>query len=635
MPDVRLSFLPLQEQNFSFKIYRKPYEDIDDKPKHWIRATLGNPGQDCWVVFDPEELFSEYVCPSTENIGLTNKKIWKTLIDKIILELDADEYTVEEGFNRFISVKIASYPGEGNEVINISPYYLKSNSKFGLLLNFDFQSITNQKATKRIQQLSLSLDKAGNSNKNYYNDKLLRIQFFVKKFFPKIFPIKLDNQAINIDFTFEIVESKPLTTRKYIFEKGKVNNSQFVGLKDSGPFQRLEAEPYFVFIFEDAYRHAANDLFKALAGQTYQSTFPGMEKMFGIRFSANDVTKINIKSYSREELDNAILQIEKLKAIHANKKIIGIFIEHTRENSPFYDDATYSPYYYLKYLFTQKQMPVQAVTIEKMSGRDGLKWSVAGIGLQLFAKLGGIPWTVQPSNSHCLILGIGSAHKRAADGSIEKYYAYSVCVDSSGIYKSLDILGEARDEESYILQLSRKIQEILRKQLTGTITKCAIHLPFKIRRKEMKCIIENVQSVQTDLKQIEFQFIKINTKNKFFGFAENNSRVPYESTCIQLSPKEYLVWFEGLLYGKENIQKRIANPVHIEFLSSEAANDSIQRKYLQDIINLSGANWRGFNAKISPISIYYPSIIADYVAEFRQYSNMDLDLTAVDIPWFL
>ena len=58
-----------------------------------------------------------------------------------------------------------------------------------------------------------------------------------------------------------------------------------------------------------------------------------------------------------------------------------------------------------------------------------------------------------------------------------------------------------------------------------------------------------------------------------------------------------LYGLEGLLYGKEVVDKRLSNPVHIKFLNINNRKDFDEQAYLQDILNLSGANWRGFNAK--------------------------------------
>ena len=102
-----------------------------------------------------------------------------------------------------------------------------------------------------------------------------------------------------------------------------------------------------------------------------------------------------------------------------------------------------------------------------------------------------------------------------------------------------------------------------------------------------------------------------------------------------LAKSEFLVWFEGLQYGGRTVNKLLSNPVHVRFIYPfEEISRDRQRAYLQDAINLSGANWRGFNAKSLPVSVYYAQLIARYLKEFR-----NLGLPAPDVntltPWFL
>ena len=40
---------------------------------------------------------------------------------------------------------------------------------------------------------------------------------------------------------------------------------------------------------------------------------------------------------------------------------------------------------------------------------------------------------------------------------------------------------------------------------------------------------------------------------------------------------------------------------------------------LQDLVNLSGANWRGFNAKSAPVSVFYCHLVADLVHDFHAH----------------
>lgn len=90
-----------------------------------------------------------------------------------------------------------------------------------------------------------------------------------------------------------------------------------------------------------------------------------------------------------------------------------------------------------------------------------------------------------------------------------------------------------------------------------------------------------------------------------------------------------------MLYGKEVVDKRLSNPVHIKFLNINNRKDFDEQAYLQDILNLSGANWRGFNAKSIPISIYYSQIIAKYTEAFENISGYEEGAISNNKPWFL
>lgn len=137
--------------------------------------------------------------------------------------------------------------------------------------------------------------------------------------------------------------------------------------------------------------------------------------------------------------------------------------------------------------------------------------------------------------------------------------------------------------------------------------------------------------------------MKFNEQDQYIGFSSGNSKVPLEGTHVPLGSGQHLVWFEGS-QTNQNIRNAVAKPTHIEFVYPSPKNenepDSIQRirenrlSYIQDAINLSGANWRGFNAKNTPVSVYYAKIIADYIENF---DRLGLDMVDIDgmSPWFL
>ncbi|UTC43072.1 hypothetical protein [Treponema sp. OMZ 857] len=110
--------------------------------------------------------------------------------------------------------------------------------------------------------------------------------------------------------------------------------------------------------------------------------------------------------------------------------------------------------------------------------------------------------------------------------------------------------------------------------------------------------------------------------------------IPLESTKICLSFYRFLIWFEGQQYGQFAVHHRIGAPIKIDIdypddLDSEKIND-----YLQDSINLSGANWRGFNAKSIPISLLYAELISKFVSAFDEYNLEPINIENFT-PWFL
>jgi hypothetical protein len=80
----------------------------------------------------------------------------------------------------------------------------------------------------------------------------------------------------------------------------------------------------------------------------------------------------------------------------------------------------------------------------------------------------------------------------------------------------------------------------------------------------------------------------------------------------------------------------VANPTYIEFYYGTDNSKII--KSLQDAVNLAGASWRGFNAKLEPISIFYPQLIAGFIRDFRKADatqEVERTLSRFNTPWFL
>ncbi len=634
--NILLSFLELCDSNFEFPIFRKSYDkeaNNDGMYRYSLPTTASRNDRDTYAVsFTQKEDCTQFIARSTDNIQMTKKWLMQALIEKVAQTLSNNEYFIGKRFIPNLSFVITSHK-EGQRLIQVEPYYLEANNSFGFILDYKFKPNHGYEKTRQEKILSLSLSPDGSKNKNYYSDKMRYITLFVQNTINKLFPILRSPTTIDVKRTLTDMPSFQLKEKVYVFNNGEAT-VQFQGIKEYKPLYGVDGDPLFVFVFEKDKVNTSRQLVRALRDHLYP-TFDGMDEMFGVSFSNENIRSIIVDDYSIANLHYIESQLDDIVHNNPSANIVGIFAGIEKD---FDTNKDYSPYYAVKSYFLKHGLAVQAVTIEQSLKKDGFKWSISGIALQIFVKLGGKPWKVKPQNENCLIFGISSAHICDNDNKITKYFAYSLCFDSSGLYKRLNILGQSNDEKTYIEQLAEQIKVNLCNDLNDNITKCVIHVPYKLKKKEIRCIEESIDSVKKIHQKIDFSVIKININNKFFGYSHYNSCIPLAGSCLQLGKREYLVWFEGLQQGKTQVvsAQNISNPVHIQFLYGPQLSEEETKAYLQDIINLSGANWRGFNAKHEPVTTLYPELIAKFAGKFDQYGlDMIIGDTAMEKVWFI
>lgn len=618
---ILLNFIPFKEQNFEYTVYRKENKGEsksklgDDNYFNTLPKNLNNLDDRTgyWITFEPKDGFEEFICKPEYNNKLTLHYLYYCLIQKVNSKFNKDEFIIpKKVFKKLIYLVLKEHE-EGKECLQLSPYYLASERKFGFIIDFIFLKEKNIQYNRKVQQLSLSLDKNFKSNSNFYIDKFEKLKLFKTIYYSKIFPMQIGDKQIDLE-DFINIQADTLKTKLYLVGNSRESNLLYVGIKEYGPYKSLESPIKLVFFFKSEYKQFASDLANALLGKMFP-TFSGLENFFRI-------SKVEIEGRETRE-DNLIQSLDDEVKTNQDVNFIPIIILSGKEEGE---------YYTIKYnALKNYNKPVQFVTLELLKNKESLKWSVSNIGLQIFAKLGGIPWLVKPETQKALIIGIGQSHelqKRNGRYEIKKYFAYSVLTDSSGKYKELKSIGKYDQKDKYLKELSQHIKDTVTKY-TNDFDHFVIHCPFKIKRFELHEIKSTLQKLNNEK---TFVVIKINTENKYFGFnTSSNCLVPYEGTIVKLSENEYLIWFEGLQYHNPNITKRIAGPTHVEFYYSNKDLSLNEKKaYLQDVLNLSGANWRGFNSKSTPISIHYTRLVSKFIQHFKTEINIENIK-----PWFL
>ncbi len=629
---IALNFFPLENQQFDFTVYRRLSLQEESRPESTQERQLPTSSdfenyKDAakaryWVSYEPREGFEDFNCSSQTDFHLTENYLFHLLelSSKSLLASDYDLPQEKRSGFRFseINYVLKRHADQRRELVWLEPFYLWSKHEFGFLVDYSLDVPGEEKYTKRDLELSLT-HKNGRRNFDFYADRFDKIRSFVNKFHDRIFPLRNGQSVIHVKKKLRELEAGQLEKKTYVFFEGHKATSQFVGMKQHQPLHPAPESGKVFFVYRETDKPLSHDLYRALDGKTFQ-TFPGMKNMFGYDLFSH-TGGIEIHSFDQDEVDRLCEHIKKANDFEHSVPVILI---------PF--DKGSTDYYLLKHTLLKNKVPSQCVRLETLKSESELKWSVSNIGLQLFAKLGGQPWMVEPAHQRCLIIGIGQAHKLTEDRTIERSFAYTVLTDSSGLYKELKILSSARSGQSYLDELRKNFRRLL-DEYRNDYQKFVIHLTYKIKQDEIKAINE-VLNEAFGGQDKQFVVMKFNDKNKYFGYSlNNNSFIPYESSFIQLARNEYLVWFEGL-QNNSTVPKRIERPLHVQFLYPHDMSHEDKLTYLQDSVNLSGANWRGFNAKSVPVSIYYAKLVANFVKEFRDLDLEELDWESLT-PWFL
>jgi hypothetical protein len=639
--NIYLNFLPVESGLSSCIIYRRQCTSPQEQrpsPHATAHKLPSSPDNQedwkaFWVLSEATKGFEAFEFQSVWNVDLARRIVFRGLKESVISLLKPQQYRFpDNSFIQEVSLIMETHP-EGEELLIVQPYSLKALRQTGFLVDFHFRLDTKVPFNRKIQQLSLSLDKHFRRNLDYYVDRSSKIRRFLEERWPLFQGIKLPgtSEPLRISKEFVAIPAERLRSKVYVFAGAKESRSQFTGLRDFGPLRPLDGPPRLLFIFREQDRQAARLLALSLKGlkQRGQFNFPGFRALFktDLEIDANPVVLPDLSTHSME------VALERAKSeLQTSPQLLPVLVLPNTEDNGYLAQKAH---------FSHAGLATQVCTLRILEDEESLKWAIANLALQIFCKAGGQPWKVRPTAERSLIIGISQSHKiRLVDDQrhIEKYFAFSVLTDSSGLFRQIQVLGDSPDHSTYIAELRSNLKQVLEEN-AGSFNRVVIHTSFKLKYEEIDAIRQTTRKVAeaTDRSKCRFAVIKVNQRSRFFGINRSvNSLVPFEATKVRLGPHEYLVWFEGIYPDKPNVTKVFPGPTHLQFLrvDDERIEPAEERELLQDLVNLSGANWRGLNAKSSPVSVFYCHLVADFVHDFHERG---LPLPAVhDIrPWFL
>ena len=296
---------------------------------------------------------------------------------------------------------------------------------------------------------------------------------------------------------------------------------------------------------------------------------------------------------------------------------------------------TDTPYYVAKEFFARRAIPSQMVTEELLHDTGRLGWSLANIALAGFAKLGGIPWVVDARGHDTdLCIGVGRADINDGAGGRRQTFGYAVAFVSNGSYLATHSRPPAADETDYEQRLTSAVADALQESRSADLNpqRVIIHLARRTGEREIRATQRAL--AQAKMEDLPVAFLRIDDSSLFeFLDGSDNRYAPPKGLTLRLGERRALLQVESLTsFGPAR------RPLLIELDErSTVSNDDFGSLVLQ-IFRLGHANWRGFNARSKPVTLFYGERLAELVGYMNQRGDWDpatMDARLRRRPWFL
>ncbi|MBX3747808.1 MAG: hypothetical protein KF833_21075 [Verrucomicrobiae bacterium] len=303
-----------------------------------------------------------------------------------------------------------------------------------------------------------------------------------------------------------------------------------------------------------------------------------------------------------------------------------------------------NPYLVTKAKFLARNVPVQEFRVETMEKPTSQRqWALGGIGLQIFSKLGGVPWLLQTKTRvHELILGLGSASLGTTRcGNRDRVVGLTTAFSGDGRYYLTETsrIVKYEEHEGAVVESAVAAFKRVRAEMAwrpGDSVRVVLHSFKDLRKHHLEALKGAVVGVaEPDLK-VDFSFLHLAEQHPILLFdPSEQQQIPPRGAVVHIGRYEALV----AVLGPNEIRNDRAGfprPICIKLQEGSTFTDL---GYLSDqVLAFAALSWRNFTPTSVPITVLYAELIADLLGRLGSLSRWDPDILRGDAGtsrWFL
>jgi hypothetical protein len=456
-----------------------------------------------------------------------------------------------------------------------------------------------------------------------------------------------------------VIASGPV---EYCFDAAKSKRSvlPWAGLLRYGPYSRdtfSKRTPRVLVVTPDQAAGKVSQFVKvfrdgihSFAGSRYPKGFAGTFGLVNPEFITCTVPLLDGSSKSAAELYRRTLEDHLAAQRDAyDAALIAILDEHASLPDPV------NPYLHGKATLLMNGVPVQEARLSTLTAPHAtLQWSVQNLAVALYAKMGGIPWTVAHDLTvdDELVIGMGTAELSGSRfESRQRHLGITTVFRGDGNYL-LSNVSRVCTYDDYPAVLRESTLDVLREVKTrngwrpGETVRVVYHVRKPLKRIEIAAIVNDCVSEVGSEQNIQFAFLTVSQDHPFKVLDSSQRGLTTKRGCKgALAPERgtiaQLGRYTRLLStnGPHQI-KRPTTPLPSPLLVHLHPESSYRDlAYLtEQALKFTSLTWRSTQPAAEPVTIYYSELIAGLLARLQAvpgWSPAVLNSKLRSSKWFL
>jgi Piwi domain len=451
---------------------------------------------------------------------------------------------------------------------------------------------------------------------------------------------------------------KPLAVN-YCFDPGKTkqNTLPWNGLGEFGPYDRdtfpRKAPKLLLVCPNDAQNRveqAAHKFKDGIANSVFSRGFARMFHLVNLTVETCPVDAVRASAANIASVYAAAVE----KTLQRRSDYDGALVIVPDRFAELPDAS--NPYLFAKAVLLTNGIPVQEARLSTITRSDSnLAYVFQNISVALYAKMGGVPWTVnqdQTVNDE-VVIGMGLIETSGSRfQEKQRVVGITTVFRGDGNYLLANVARECQFEE-YRAQLKDTMIEVLRevKQRNGwragDSVRVVFHASKPLRDLEVDELMRECVEQAAPEQVVQFAFLDVLQDHPFHLFDPNQkgkpaqhgprkgAMAPARGTALQLGKQTWLLSTNGVSQIKRQTSPLPA-PLLIHLHKKSTGCDL---PYLTDqVLKFTSLTWRSTQPAAQPVTIYYSSLIADLLTRLKAVPGWSPNVLNTKLrasKWFL